>query len=175
MVPTIAGYTNLQKLKIEGFFEQYSVIVLINTGSTHNFMSSKLFDPRMLNWPKLLPIVARPDCFRPPHKVEDKRVTQEMTETRIVQSCLFPATTHPYILFPGDKLLLKYYILPNSPWLLMHHFQLSGDFQDFLKDRTMMLIDLLDDDLRSTAQDHKKIEPLQWQNQNKRRIICRSQ
>ncbi|RWV82442.1 hypothetical protein GW17_00056061 [Ensete ventricosum] len=39
MVPTLAGYTNLQKLKIEGFLEQQSVIILINAGSTH-FMSS---------------------------------------------------------------------------------------------------------------------------------------
>ncbi|RWW68935.1 hypothetical protein BHE74_00023501, partial [Ensete ventricosum] len=38
MVPTLAGYTNLQKLKIEGFLEQQSVIILINAGSTH-FMS----------------------------------------------------------------------------------------------------------------------------------------
>ncbi|RWW61239.1 hypothetical protein BHE74_00031706, partial [Ensete ventricosum] len=38
-VPTLAGYTNLQKLKIEGFLEQQSIIILINTGSTHNFMS----------------------------------------------------------------------------------------------------------------------------------------
>ncbi|RWV83062.1 hypothetical protein GW17_00055380 [Ensete ventricosum] len=39
-VPTLAGYTNLQKLKIEGFLEQQSVIILIDTESTHNFMSN---------------------------------------------------------------------------------------------------------------------------------------
>ncbi|RWW40840.1 hypothetical protein BHE74_00053713 [Ensete ventricosum] len=39
----------------------------------------------------------------------------------------------------------------------------------------MTLKDLLDDDLRSMAQDRKKFEPLQWRNQNKRRIIRRSQ
>ncbi|RWW56076.1 hypothetical protein BHE74_00037236 [Ensete ventricosum] len=39
-VPTLAGYTNLQKLKIEGFLEQQSVIILIDAESTHNFMST---------------------------------------------------------------------------------------------------------------------------------------
>ncbi|RRT41646.1 hypothetical protein B296_00052299 [Ensete ventricosum] len=38
-VPTLAGYTNLQKLKIEGFLEQQPVIILIDAGSTHKFMS----------------------------------------------------------------------------------------------------------------------------------------
>ncbi|RWW69953.1 hypothetical protein BHE74_00022407 [Ensete ventricosum] len=107
----------------------------------------KLIDPPMLNRSKLLPIVARLDCFIQPQKVEDKRVIQEMTETQIVWPCLFPATTHLYILFPGDKLLLECYILSNSPWLLMQHFQISGDFHDFPHDRTKMLKDFLDDDL----------------------------
>ncbi|RWW15021.1 hypothetical protein GW17_00021159 [Ensete ventricosum] len=40
-VPTLIGYTNLQTLKIEGFLRQQSIIILIDTGSTHNFMSSK--------------------------------------------------------------------------------------------------------------------------------------
>ncbi|RWV94147.1 hypothetical protein GW17_00043346 [Ensete ventricosum] len=48
MVPTLAGYTNLQKLKIEGFLEQQSIIILIDTGSTHNFMSSKVAAHLML-------------------------------------------------------------------------------------------------------------------------------
>ncbi|RWW10998.1 hypothetical protein BHE74_00046541 [Ensete ventricosum] len=144
-VPTLTGYTNLQKLKIEGFLEQQSIIILIDTRSTHNFMS----------------IVARPDYFIQPQKVKDKRVVQEMTETQIVRPCLFPAMTRPYILFPGDKLLLKCYILLNSPWLLMQHFHISGDFNDFPQDRTMMLKDFLDEDLRSMAQDREKIEPLQ--------------
>ncbi|RWV80175.1 hypothetical protein GW17_00058592 [Ensete ventricosum] len=47
-VPTLVGYTNLQKLKIEGFLEQQSVIILIDTGSTHNFMSSKVAAHLML-------------------------------------------------------------------------------------------------------------------------------
>ncbi|RWV82935.1 hypothetical protein GW17_00055524 [Ensete ventricosum] len=110
-----------------------------------------------------------------PQKIKDKRVAQEMTEIQIVGSCLFLATTHPYILFPRDKLLLKCYIPPNSPWLLMQHFQISGDFHDFPHDLTMMLKDLLDDDFRSTTQDHEKFKPLQWQNLNKRRIIRKSQ
>ncbi|RZS22703.1 hypothetical protein BHM03_00055600 [Ensete ventricosum] len=37
-VHTLADYTNLQKLKIEGFLEQQSVIILIDAGSTHNFI-----------------------------------------------------------------------------------------------------------------------------------------
>ncbi|RWW79903.1 hypothetical protein BHE74_00011791 [Ensete ventricosum] len=94
----------------------------------------KMPDSRMLNWLKLPPSDIRPDCC--PLKIEDMRVAQEMTEARIVRSCLFPATTHPYILFPENKLLLKCYISPNSPWLLMQHFQISGDFHDFPKDRT---------------------------------------
>ncbi|RWV78514.1 hypothetical protein GW17_00060516 [Ensete ventricosum] len=44
MAPTLAGYTNLQKLKIEGFLEQQSVIILTDAGSTHNFMSSDFHD-----------------------------------------------------------------------------------------------------------------------------------
>ncbi|RWW78411.1 hypothetical protein BHE74_00013372 [Ensete ventricosum] len=47
-VPTLAGYTNLQKLKIEGFLEQQSIIVLIDAVSTHNFMSSKVAAHLML-------------------------------------------------------------------------------------------------------------------------------
>ncbi|RWV82508.1 hypothetical protein GW17_00055990 [Ensete ventricosum] len=41
-VITLAGYTNLQKLKIEWFLEQHFVIILIDAKSTHNFMSSKV-------------------------------------------------------------------------------------------------------------------------------------
>ncbi|RWV78581.1 hypothetical protein GW17_00060422 [Ensete ventricosum] len=48
MVPTLASYTNLQKLKIKGFLEQQSVIILIDVGSTHNFMSSKVAAHLML-------------------------------------------------------------------------------------------------------------------------------
>ncbi|RRT58975.1 hypothetical protein B296_00000656 [Ensete ventricosum] len=49
-VPTLVSYTNLQKLKIEGFLKQQSIIVLINAGSTHNFMSStsKVLHPTTL-------------------------------------------------------------------------------------------------------------------------------
>ncbi|RZS26351.1 hypothetical protein BHM03_00059675 [Ensete ventricosum] len=47
-VPTLAGYTNLQTLKIEGFLEQKSVIILIDAGSTHNFMSNKVVAHLML-------------------------------------------------------------------------------------------------------------------------------
>ncbi|RRT58192.1 hypothetical protein B296_00005014 [Ensete ventricosum] len=209
MVPTLVDYTNLQKLKIEGFLEQQSVIILIDIGSIHNFMSSKvilgssatttttqhldevpkeessgfsiqiqvfyeiedkktlpqlaeflgvstqpsrlpplkLVYPPMLNRSKLLPVVVRLDYFIQPQKVKDKRVVHEITETRIIRPCLFPAMTRPYILFPEDKLLLKYYILLNSPWLLMQHFQISGDFHDFPQDRTMMLKEFLDDDI----------------------------
>ncbi|RRT71359.1 hypothetical protein B296_00002537 [Ensete ventricosum] len=75
--------------------------------------------------------------------------------------------TCPYILFPGDKQLLKCYILSNSPWLLMQHFHISSDFHDFPQDWTMMLKDILDNDLRSMAQDREKIEPLQWRNQKR--------
>ncbi|RZR78501.1 hypothetical protein BHM03_00003865 [Ensete ventricosum] len=48
MVSTLAGYTNLQKLKIEGFLEQQFVIVLIDARSTHNFISSKIVAHLML-------------------------------------------------------------------------------------------------------------------------------
>ncbi|RRT35263.1 hypothetical protein B296_00055799 [Ensete ventricosum] len=34
IVPTLAGYTNLQKLKIEGFLVQQPVIILIDARST---------------------------------------------------------------------------------------------------------------------------------------------
>ncbi|RWV79442.1 hypothetical protein GW17_00059429 [Ensete ventricosum] len=48
MVPTLTGYTNLQTLKIEGFLEQQSVIILFDAGSTHNFMSNKVAAHLML-------------------------------------------------------------------------------------------------------------------------------
>ncbi|RZS18585.1 hypothetical protein BHM03_00050890 [Ensete ventricosum] len=47
-VPTLAGYTNMQKLKIERFLEQQSVIILIDVGSPYNFMSSKVTANLML-------------------------------------------------------------------------------------------------------------------------------
>ncbi|RZR77403.1 hypothetical protein BHM03_00002457 [Ensete ventricosum] len=47
-VPTLVGYTNLQKLKIEGFLKQQSVIILVDVESTHNFMSSKVVAHLML-------------------------------------------------------------------------------------------------------------------------------
>ncbi|RRT61768.1 hypothetical protein B296_00027163 [Ensete ventricosum] len=47
MVPTLASYTNLQTLKIEGFLEQQSVIILIDADSTH-FMSNKVATHLML-------------------------------------------------------------------------------------------------------------------------------
>ncbi|RWW05441.1 hypothetical protein GW17_00031287 [Ensete ventricosum] len=47
-VPTLAGYTNLQTLKIEGFLKQQSVIILIDAGSIHNFMSNKVATHLML-------------------------------------------------------------------------------------------------------------------------------
>ncbi|RWW02408.1 hypothetical protein BHE74_00021876 [Ensete ventricosum] len=47
-VPTLANYTNLQKLNIEGFLEQQSVIVLVDAGSIHNFMNSKVATHLML-------------------------------------------------------------------------------------------------------------------------------
>ncbi|RRT64573.1 hypothetical protein B296_00020571 [Ensete ventricosum] len=116
----------------------------------------KMPDSPMLNW--LTPSNTWLDCY--PQKIKDMRVTQEMIETWIVRPCLLAATTHPYILFTRDKLLLKCYIPSNSPWLLMQHFQISNDFYDFPQDWTMMFKDLLDDDFRSTAQDREKIEPL---------------
>ncbi|RRT82911.1 hypothetical protein B296_00006564 [Ensete ventricosum] len=112
-VPTLTGYTNPLKLKIEGFFKQQPVIVLIDTESTQ--------------------------------------------------------------LHKQDKFFLKSYILPNSPWLLMQYFKISGDFHDFPQDRTMMLKVFLNDDLQPTTQDHEKIESRQWQNQSKGRIICKTQ
>ncbi|RWV91694.1 hypothetical protein GW17_00045996 [Ensete ventricosum] len=48
IVLTLAGYTNLQTLKIEGFLEQQPVIILIDAGSTHNFMSNKVDSHLML-------------------------------------------------------------------------------------------------------------------------------
>ncbi|RWW54289.1 hypothetical protein BHE74_00039139, partial [Ensete ventricosum] len=48
MVLTLASYTNLQKLKIEGFLEQQSIIILIDAESTHNFMISKVAAARLM-------------------------------------------------------------------------------------------------------------------------------
>ncbi|RWV84558.1 hypothetical protein GW17_00053718 [Ensete ventricosum] len=41
MVPTLTDYTNLKKLKIKGFLEKQSVIILIDAGSIQNFMSTR--------------------------------------------------------------------------------------------------------------------------------------
>ncbi|RWV79573.1 hypothetical protein GW17_00059267, partial [Ensete ventricosum] len=41
-VHALAGYTNPQAMKIEGFLEQQPVIVLIDTKSTNNFMNNKV-------------------------------------------------------------------------------------------------------------------------------------
>ncbi|RWW52505.1 hypothetical protein BHE74_00041070 [Ensete ventricosum] len=125
-------------------------------------MSSKLLEPPMLNWSKLLPTNAQPDCFSKPMKIEVKKVAQEMTETWIVRPCLFPAAIYPYILFSRDKLLMKYYIPSNPRWLLMRHFRISSDSHDFPQDHTMMLKNFFGDDLRSTTQDREKIDLLQW-------------
>ncbi|RRT64939.1 hypothetical protein B296_00013567 [Ensete ventricosum] len=177
-IPTLAGYTNLQKLKIEGFLEQQSVIVLIDAGSAHNSMSSKVAvhlmlqkedysgfkvkvaDGQILKWSQKCPRV--------------KLILQE--QDVIADFFLIPLDGFDIMLgVDWGKLPLMYYILSNSPWLLMQHFQISGDFHDFPQDWTMMLKDFLGDDLRSMAQDREKIEPLQWGNHNKRRIICRTQ
>ncbi|RRT56389.1 hypothetical protein B296_00034629 [Ensete ventricosum] len=48
MVHAFAGYTNPQTMKIEGFLEQQLVIILIDTGSTKNFMNSKVAARLML-------------------------------------------------------------------------------------------------------------------------------
>ncbi|RRT40503.1 hypothetical protein B296_00058507 [Ensete ventricosum] len=42
IVHTLADYTNPQIMKIEGFFEQQPINVPIGTGSTNNFMNSKV-------------------------------------------------------------------------------------------------------------------------------------
>ncbi|RWW40773.1 hypothetical protein BHE74_00053785 [Ensete ventricosum] len=47
-VPTLAGYRNPQKLKVKGFLEQQPIMVLVDTESTHNFMSSKVVAHLML-------------------------------------------------------------------------------------------------------------------------------
>ncbi|RWV83830.1 hypothetical protein GW17_00054513 [Ensete ventricosum] len=44
-VPTLASYTNLQTLKIEGFLEQQSVIILIDAESTQTSWVIRLLLP----------------------------------------------------------------------------------------------------------------------------------
>ncbi|RWW70945.1 hypothetical protein BHE74_00021346 [Ensete ventricosum] len=41
-VYALVGHTNPQTMKIEGFLEQQPVIVLIDIGSTNNFMNNKV-------------------------------------------------------------------------------------------------------------------------------------
>ncbi|RZR86670.1 hypothetical protein BHM03_00013901 [Ensete ventricosum] len=96
MVLILVGYTNSQKLKIKGILEQQPIIILIDTVSTHNFMSSK--DATRL-------IFQKEDCS-------------------------------------GFEVKISY------------------DFHNFPQDKIVMLKDFLDDDLRSTVQDHEKIESL---------------
>ncbi|RWW27738.1 hypothetical protein GW17_00007820 [Ensete ventricosum] len=72
--------------------------------------------PLTLNWSKEPLADARLYCCPHPQKTEAKRIAQEMTETQIIRSCFFPATTlHPYIFVSKDKLFLKCYIPPNLP------------------------------------------------------------
>ncbi|RZS25647.1 hypothetical protein BHM03_00058872 [Ensete ventricosum] len=75
----------------------------------------KLFDSPMLNWLKLPLADGRSDYCPQAQKIKAKRVTQEMTETRIIRSCFFPAMIHPYILVSKDKFFFKCYIPPNPP------------------------------------------------------------
>ncbi|RWW67124.1 hypothetical protein BHE74_00025449 [Ensete ventricosum] len=55
-----------------------------------------------------------------------------------------------------DKLFLKCHIQLNQLWVLMQHSLISGYFHDFTEEWTMMLKVFPDDDLGSTAHDHKK-------------------
>ncbi|RRT32059.1 hypothetical protein B296_00042664 [Ensete ventricosum] len=55
-----------------------------------------------------------------------------------------------------DKLFLKCHIQLNQLWFLMQCSLISGYFYDFIEERTMMLKVFPDDDLGSTAHDHKK-------------------
>ncbi|RWV83417.1 hypothetical protein GW17_00054979 [Ensete ventricosum] len=48
MVHALAGYANPQMMKIGGFLKQQPVTILINTGSTNNFMDSKVVARSML-------------------------------------------------------------------------------------------------------------------------------
>ncbi|RWW85812.1 hypothetical protein BHE74_00005474 [Ensete ventricosum] len=48
MVHGLASYANPQTMKIEGFFKQKPVTVLIDTKSTNNFMDSKVVARSML-------------------------------------------------------------------------------------------------------------------------------
>ncbi|RWW56399.1 hypothetical protein BHE74_00036888 [Ensete ventricosum] len=42
MMHALAGYTNLQTMKVRGLLKQQSITILINTKSTNNFMNSKV-------------------------------------------------------------------------------------------------------------------------------------
>ncbi|RWV85625.1 hypothetical protein GW17_00052568 [Ensete ventricosum] len=55
-----------------------------------------------------------------------------------------------------DKLFLKCHIQLNQLWVLMQYFLISSYFHDFTEEWTMMLKVFRNDDLRSTAHDHKK-------------------
>ncbi|RZR81781.1 hypothetical protein BHM03_00008078 [Ensete ventricosum] len=110
--------------------------------------SIKLPDPPMMNWPKEPPVDARPNYYPHPQKTKAKRIAQDMTETQIIWSCIFPAMTlHPYIFVSRDKLFPKCYVPPNPLWFLMWHSQILGDFHDFPQEQTMMLEVFPDDDL----------------------------
>ncbi|RWW11644.1 hypothetical protein BHE74_00044726 [Ensete ventricosum] len=118
MSHALADYANPQTMKVKGFLKQWPIIVLIETRSTNNYLNNKVATRLMLQ--NVL------------QQIEAKRIAQEMTETRIIRLCFFPATTlHPFIFVSGDKLFLKCYILPNMPWFLMRHSQILGDFHDF--------------------------------------------
>ncbi|RWV92886.1 hypothetical protein GW17_00044696 [Ensete ventricosum] len=48
MVHALAGYANPQMMKIGGFLRHQPVTILIDTGSTNNFMNSKIATPLTL-------------------------------------------------------------------------------------------------------------------------------
>ncbi|RWW44198.1 hypothetical protein BHE74_00050062 [Ensete ventricosum] len=91
---------------------------------------------------------------------EAKKIVQEMQEIRIIRPQPSLALTfylQKLCLFVcRDKLFMKCHIQLNQLWFLMQFSLILCYFHDFTEEWTMMLKVFPDDDLRSTAHDHKK-------------------
>ncbi|RRT72008.1 hypothetical protein B296_00003077 [Ensete ventricosum] len=91
-------------------------------------------------------------------------IVQEIHETQIIRPRPSLAMTlylqKLCLVVCRYKLFLKCHIQLNQLWLLKQCSQISGYFYDFSKEQTIMLKVFLDDDHKSTADNHKKIESL---------------
>ncbi|RWW37739.1 hypothetical protein BHE74_00057129 [Ensete ventricosum] len=116
-----------QILDIDGFIKHQPITILADTKSSNDLMNNKRQQVTLCG------------------KGENE---EKMTSTKCLEKLLEISGT--------DKLFLKCHIQLNQLWVLLQCSLISGYFQDFTEERTMMLKIFPDDDLGSTAYDRKK-------------------